>query len=650
MRRILFVGALGTLVALPSALAYGPRGGGGGRPAPQQASQHSAPTFARPNPQPMARPNFSANRGSFGQGQAAAQHPSFAGARPSPGGLNHAAPSPSVIRPGGQAGARQPINHALPAGPSPSVIRPGVGGGGSVIRPGAGGGGTQYRPAQGSVIRPGAGGSGTQLRPDRPTILPSRPGQGGSGTQLRPDVRPGQGGGGQQLLPARPSTLPSRPGQGGGGEQWRPGRPNIGPNRPGQGGSGTLLPPDGRPDRPNLRPDRPGQGGGGEQWRPDRPGFRPDRPGQGGGGEQWRPNRPDRPGQGGGGEQWRPDRPIRPNRPIINNGTANIGNRVISNNVNNVNVNQWNQYSQNVVAGGGYNRPWYGTPGYWNQPFYGGLSAAYWSRPWNNYHYGWLSGYSSGAFAAVPTFWAGTTAATAFDASPTFAYSNPYFAAPPAGDTNVNVQIQGLDYAQPIPAPTIEQTVIAFPPAPDQADVQAGEPLPTTPPPAPPQDDTATSANKLFDSARASFKDGKYPDAQTQVEQAIAKLPSDAALHEFRSLTLFAQGKYKDAAGGLYAVLAAGPGWNWQTVTSLYADPAEYTKQLRALEQYVKDHPDAGDGHFLLAYQYLVLGSKNDAVSQFKEVTRVQPDDKLSAELLNALTTTPKEVAAGSGR
>src|SRR4051794_27639999 len=148
--------------------------------------------------------------------------------------------------------------------------------------------------------------------------------------------------------------------------------------------------------------------------------------------------------------------------------------------------------------------------------------------------------------------------------------------------------------------------VIAYPPAPDESAVQAGEALPTTPPPAPPEDDTATAANKLLDEARLAFKDGKYADAQAKVEQAIAKLPSDAALHEFRALTLFAQGKYKDAAAALYAVLAAGPGWNWETMRGLYGDPADYTKQLRALEQYVKDHPDAAEGHFLSAYHDLV--------------------------------------------
>jgi tetratricopeptide (TPR) repeat protein len=326
-------------------------------------------------------------------------------------------------------------------------------------------------------------------------------------------------------------------------------------------------------------------------------------------------------------------------RPPINTGNINTGN---------INAGAWNQYNRNVVAGGGYNRPWYGSAGYWNQPFYGGLSAGYWSRPWNNYHYGWLSGYSSGLFSAIPAFWAGSAYASADDIAPTFAYSNPYYDAPQTGDTNI--VIQGLDYAQPIPPPTVEQTLIAYPPAPDQADVQAGALLPTTPPPAPPEDDTATAANKLFDAARAAFKDGQYADAQAKTEQAIAKLPSDAALHEFRCLCLFAQGKYKDAAAGLYAVLAAGPGWNWETVRGLYGNADDYTKQLRALEGYVKDHMDAGDGHFLLAYHYLVLGNKNDAVNQFKEVVRVQPNDKLSAELVKALTTPAKEAAPDSNR
>jgi hypothetical protein len=40
-----------------------------------------------------------------------------------------------------------------------------------------------------------------------------------------------------------------------------------------------------------------------------------------------------------------------------------------------------------------------------------------------------------------------------------------------------------------------------------------------------------------------------------------------------------------------------------------------------------------------------VLENKDSAVKEFKEVVRVQPEDKLSAELVKALTAPPKEVA-----
>ena len=123
------------------------------------------------------------------------------------------------------------------------------------------------------------------------------------------------------------------------------------------------------------------------------------------------------------------------------------------------------------------------------------------------------------------------------------------------------------------------------------------------------------------------------------VEKAIQQLPSDAVLHEFRALTLFAQEHYSDAASALYAVLAAGPGWNWATMSSLYPDAGVYTQQLRTLEDHIRQNPNDAPARFVLAYHYLVLGSKDEAIKQLQEVVRLQPKDKLSAEILKALTT-----------
>jgi len=189
--------------------------------------------------------------------------------------------------------------------------------------------------------------------------------------------------------------------------------------------------------------------------------------------------------------------------------------------------------------------------------------------------------------------------------------------------------------------------MIAYPPPPDQQVLDSGEALPTTEPPPPNnQDETVAQATKVFDAAREAFKASDAVWAQTLVETAIALLPSDGTLHEFRALTLFAQGRYQDAAATLYAVLAAGPGWDWKTMRGLYPDEDTYTRQLRALEEYVRKNPSSAEARFVLAYQYLVLGTKDEAVKQLKEVVRLQPKDKLSTALVEALTTA--EPAAAS--
>jgi hypothetical protein len=74
-------------------------------------------------------------------------------------------------------------------------------------------------------------------------------------------------------------------------------------------------------------------------------------------------------------------------------------------------------------------------------------------------------------------------------------------------------------------------------------------------------------------------------------------------------------------------------------MAALYPSPDVYTKQLRALEKYTGDHPDAAYAHSLQAYQYLVLASKDAAVKQLEEAVKLQPKDKLSAALVKALTT-----------
>jgi cytochrome c-type biogenesis protein CcmH/NrfG len=74
-------------------------------------------------------------------------------------------------------------------------------------------------------------------------------------------------------------------------------------------------------------------------------------------------------------------------------------------------------------------------------------------------------------------------------------------------------------------------------------------------------------------------------------------------------------------------------------MVGLYPNVDVYTRQLRDLEEFRRQNPNDASAHFLLAYHYLTMGNKDTAVGMLEKVTQLQPDDKLSAALLKALTT-----------
>jgi tetratricopeptide (TPR) repeat protein len=142
---------------------------------------------------------------------------------------------------------------------------------------------------------------------------------------------------------------------------------------------------------------------------------------------------------------------------------------------------------------------------------------------------------------------------------------------------------------------------------------------------------------KAFSDAQSAFYDGNYQEALQATNRALASMPKDSIIHEFRALVLFALGNYRESAGTLHPVLAVGPGWDWTTMSSLYPDVEIYTGQLRKLESYVGDNPKSAQGHFLLAYHYLTAGHSKYAADELRHVRKVAPKDAVSAQLLELL-------------
>lgn len=251
-----------------------------------------------------------------------------------------------------------------------------------------------------------------------------------------------------------------------------------------------------------------------------------------------------------------------------------------------------------VLANRGY-RPAYQR----HQRYYNG----YWG---GNYGYGWGgpgAGWNYGVYGYRPLGWglgAWGLGAIAYN-SGYLGYYNPYYSS--------TAYSGGYNYAQPI--------AVAYD---DTAATTTGN--------------TTGTADSILDSAVAAFKQNDYDQALDIVNKGISQYPSDAVLHEFRALVLFAREDYQQAAATIHSVLAVGPGWNWETMRGFYSDVGLYTKQLRSLENFAKKNTDDAGSRFLLAYHYLAGGHQDAAARKLAEVVKLAPRDQVAADVLNMIT------------
>jgi tetratricopeptide (TPR) repeat protein len=275
----------------------------------------------------------------------------------------------------------------------------------------------------------------------------------------------------------------------------------------------------------------------------------------------------------------------------------------------------WNSY--------GY-RPWWG--GYGG---YGGLSTVL-SLGFGvgNYGYGYPYGYGYGGFGSPYGYGYGNTWGYGTWLNSGY-YYNPYYSTPLTLGPTV------IDYSQPLVQYT---TVVEEPSAADEGYATDSDP-------------NTVAAMADFDTARAAFQVGDYNAALDGVHRALERLPNDPALHEFRGLVLFAQGNYREAAATVHAVLADGPGWDWETMSALYPSVDVYTSQLRALEEFAVANPESADARFLLGYHYMTEGYTDAGLRQFQKVVALQPKDMLAQRIVeSAMPETEATGAAASAQ
>lgn len=231
--------------------------------------------------------------------------------------------------------------------------------------------------------------------------------------------------------------------------------------------------------------------------------------------------------------------------------------------------------------------------------------------------YGW-GGYGLNGFGYRPLGWGlgGWGLGSLAYNSGYLGYSNPYY-------NSGYGTYGGYTYSQPIPVTytgTAGTTVLT----------SATDPAATTQP--------SSNCDQRLDDAVAAFKQNNYDSALDLVNKGLEQCPSDAVMHEFRALVLFARADYQQAAATIHSVLAVGPGWNWTTLSQLYPSTDIYTRQLRALEAFTRSNQQDGGSRFLLAYHYLVDGYPDAAERQLQQVTKLVPSDHVATDMLKMLS------------
>ncbi|WP_040591582.1 tetratricopeptide repeat protein [Schlesneria paludicola] len=490
---------------------------------------------------------------------------------------------------GGGGGGGRGGGGGFSGGGGGGAARP-AGGGGGGARPSGGvaGGNGGARPSTGSspsYSRPGggAGGGMNTIGGSRPNPgTGSRPNAGGSnlGIGNRPPIQPGAGPGIGSAggIGSRPSTLPST----------RPaGAPGIGSGAGIGAGTGIANRPtagagQGLANRANI------------SQQPARlPGF-----GTGTAGSRL-------PNQGVGVQDRMANRPA-----SVQDRQSNLSNRMSSGRE------DWQNHREDMQGNrqdwrDGNREDWqnfadqhHDQHGDWYHDSWHPGSG--WNYMWDNYPV---------AAAFGVTRWGINRLAYGFGLA---AYSNPYYGGSGGG---------GYDYSQPLVSYADSGTSAA----PAEA---AAAPLSE-------QTQQVDPGMKAFNDARSAFYQGDSTTALTLLEATLKSMPRDTVVHEFRGLVLFSLKRYPESAAAIYAVLSAGPGWDWTTLSSLYPSVDIYTQQLRALEDFTKANPNSADAHFLLGYYYLTGTYSEAALKQFTFALESLPNDPLLKQLVEM--TTPRD-------
>ena len=139
-----------------------------------------------------------------------------------------------------------------------------------------------------------------------------------------------------------------------------------------------------------------------------------------------------------------------------------------------------------------------------------------------------------------------------------------------------------------------------------------------------------TSWSVLMGEGDTLFKTSDFTAAAVRFKAATEVDPTDPISHFAYGHTLFALGRYAEAAASIREGMARYPDWRKVSMNrrSVYRDPTEFDQRLSHLKAWVEDHPEETDVGFLLGYYYYFTQQPQRAQETFQRVIELDPRDR----------------------
>jgi tetratricopeptide (TPR) repeat protein len=168
------------------------------------------------------------------------------------------------------------------------------------------------------------------------------------------------------------------------------------------------------------------------------------------------------------------------------------------------------------------------------------------------------------------------------------------------------------------------------------------------PNPPPARRSNLARAKELVEIGDRSFRGNNIHRAEEKYNLAAKADPTAPAPHVHLAQVSLARGDYAAAADHLRDAVTVAPNAEWllnaPDIQSVFAEPADFAKQLARLESHLQANPSDRDAWFVLGAEWYLSGRSRQASDVFQRLNDRKPDEAL-ATFMDASKTKPPAAA-----